>query len=185
MRKIVALLLALCLLCAAGTAAAETAARAITLDFGEFSLALNGGEYYQRGDKAANQPVVVVYPYFSVGDPSSNYSFIWSGEPFEATADSVTAQVPDIEQTIRDQLAESQIEVTSFTLDEPYDATLNGVECVVLDMVIEMSAFGMSVTVYEREIMMGTIGYIINIAAATPEGLDDITGLMAESLEIK
>ena len=184
MKKIVALLLVLCLVCVSAAALAEAVTEAKTVDLGSFSLSLEAGEYYAVGEKAMNQVHVLVYPYFADGDQSSNYNFIWAGDAFEVTPETVQSQVAEIEETLRAQLTEAGVTVDSFTAGEPYDATLNDVPCVALELTMDISAFGMTMTIYEREILLGSMGYIVTLSALSTELLDEMTQKMANALTI-
>ena len=190
MKKIFALLLALCLLCAGVSALAETAAAPVeellteekALELDGFSLLLGAGEYYYVGQKAAGQIYVQVLPFYGDGDYSTNYNATWSGNTGEVTADDVKAQIADFEDSIRTQYAAVGITVDSFTLSEPYDASLSGVDCVAFEMESTISYLGQSLHIYQREIWVGSIGYIFTLTASSPDDLDKITQKLAEAL---
>ena len=184
MKKIFALLLALCLVCVSAAALAEAVAEAKTVELDGFSLNLQAGEYYFVDQKAVNQVYVTVYPYYANGDTSSNYNFGWAGDVFEVTVDDVKAQAAAIEENIRTTLEANGISLDSFTVGDPYDATLNDVPCIALEFQMDISAFGMTMTVYQREILVGSIGYTITISAMTPDSLDEMTQLMADALNM-
>ncbi len=183
MKKILALLLTLCLLCAASASLAETA-EATKLELDGFTLELSSGEFYQTYEKSANSPTAIIYPFYSNGDQSTNYNFVWAGGPFDLSLDQVKDQLATTEENMRSALTSSGIEVTSFEMGEPYEATLNGVDCIVLEFNMEMSAMGMNITSYMRQIMVGSIGYVITLTASSPEDLETITTMMAQSLTI-
>ena len=122
--------------------------------------------------------------YYANGDTSSNYNFVWAGDVFEVTVDDVKAQAAAIEENIRTTLEANGISLDSFTVGDPYDATLNDVPCIALEFQMDISAFGMTMTVYQREILVGSIGYTITISAMTPDSLDEMTQLMADALNM-
>lgn len=187
MKKILALALALCLLCLSTAALAELqlTSEATTLDLDGFSLTLDAGEVYMLTEKVANSPYLMVYPFYSSGDTGSNYNVVWAGEPFEATPETAREEAASSEELIRQQLEESGYTMEKFTVDDVYSAQLNGVECVAVEITIDISVAGTTITVYEREILFGSMGYVFTLSAPSKEGLDTITQKMAEALDIK
>lgn len=183
MKKIFALVLALCLLYAASASLAETA-EATRLELDGFTLELSSGEYYQQYEKSANSPTVIIYPFYSNGDQSTNYNFVWGGGPFEMNLDQVKDQLAQTEETMRAALTSNGIELTSFEMGEPWEAELNGKECIAVEYNLRMSAMGMELTSYMRQILIGSIGYVITLTASSPEDLETITEMMAQSLTI-
>ncbi len=227
MKKILSLLLALCLLCACSFALAEAdtapaeaeaapaeaetvpaeteavpaetetdaaeadttptkadAALPVLIDFGEFSLELAHGEKITPYGKGANQVLAIVYPYYAASDLVTTYNFTWLGETFSFTAEEIAAELSLLEENLRTQFTQGGYEITALTLDNPYDATLNGVDCVVLEFTVSLSAGDVNVTLYQREVMVGSIGCIITLSAADPDTLEDITTMMAQSLNL-
>ena len=184
MKKIVALLLVLFLACVSAAALAEAVTEKKTVELDGFSLDLQAGEYYFVDQKAVNQVYVTVYPYYGSGDTSSNYNFVWVGDVFEVTTNDVKAQAATIEENIRGTLEANGISLDSMTVGDPYEATLNDVPCIALEFQMDISAFGMTMTVYQREILVGSIGYTITISAMTPDSLDEMTQLMADALNM-
>ena len=185
MKKLVALLLALCLLCVSAAALAETAeatTQAQKLELDGFTLDLVSGEYYLTYEKVAHQLYVVVYPFYAQGDMAHNYNFVWAGDTFEMTVEGVEANLASMEQNIKSGLEAQGITMDAFTPEEPYDVTLNGADCVALDFTLQLSTLGQSFTVYQREIMLGSIGYIVTLTATSPENLDIITQMLTQSL---
>ena len=187
MKKILALALALCLLClsAASLAEAQITSEETTLDLDGFSLTLGAGEVYALSEKVANSPYLIVYPFYSAGDTGSNYNVVWAGEPFEATPESAKEEAASSEEIIRQQLEESGFTMANFTVGDAYSAQLNGVDCIAIEITIDISAAGTTITVYEREFLLGSLGYVFTLSAASQEGLDTVTQKMAEALDIK
>lgn len=182
MKKATALLLVLCLLCAGAAALAETA-EATRLELDGFTLELNSGEYYETYEKSAGQIYAFVCPFFSSGDVSQNYCFYWDGAPFEMTEEEAKARIPEMEEELRAGLEDVGFSLISMSVDDIYEAELNGMPCVVTDLELSISAFGTTVTTWEREIMIGSLGYLITISAASPDELEEITGQLAYSLD--
>ena len=185
MKKLFALLLALCILCVSAAALAETAevtVQAQKLEMDGFTLDLVSGEYYLTYDKVANQPYVMVYPFYEQGDSAHNYNFVWAGETFEMTVEDVEANLASLEQGIRSGIENQGVTMDAFMPEEPYYITLNGAEFVAIDFALQLSALGQSVIVYEREILLGSIGYIVTLSASSPENLDIMTQMLTQSL---
>lgn len=183
MKKIFALLLALCLLCAGVSALAETVTEEKALELDGFSLILEPGEYYAVADeKVASQIYVQVAPYYGDGDSSTNYNIVWAGDVFEITVEELTAEAPSIEANMRSGLEAQGITVDSIDIDEPYDATINGVPCVAFDYVLHISYLSLSLDTYGREIVVGSIGYIFTMSAASPELLEKVTQTLTDAL---
>ena len=183
MKKIFALLLALCLLCLSASALAETVTEEKALELDGFSLILEPGEYYAVADeKVANQIYVQVAPYYGDGDNSTNYNAVWAGEPFEMTVDEMKAQAAEIESAIRSSFEAYGITVSSFAMSDPYEATISGVDCIVVEYTLDIDVYGQTMTAYEREIVVGSIGYTFTLSAASQELLEKVTQTLVDAL---
>ncbi len=174
MKKILALLLALCLLCCSAASLAEAAAEAKTVELDGFSLDIAAGQYYQVFEKTASQPYVVVYPFYADADYSTNYNAVWAGGEFSMTPELMKDQAGNIEANVRAGIEPYGITVDSVVVGEPFDTYLNGRYCVAADIRVNLSYMGQSVAVYEREIAVGSIGYIFTISASSEEALGEL-----------
>ena len=183
MKKIFALMLTLCLLCAS-TAFATVTETGTKVDLDGFSLNLDAGMYYDLYEKGVNQLYAAVYPFYGSGDLSTNYNIVWAGGEFEITVEDVAAEAPSMEANIRSGLEAQGITVDSVDMDEPYDATINGVPCVAVDYVLHISYAGQNLDIYGREIVIGSIGYIFTLSTASEELMDTATQALADALEI-
>lgn len=183
MKKIPALVLALCLLCMSAAALAETAAEVTTLNLDGFSLELSNGEGYQQAEeKIQGQVYVVVLPFYANGDENTNYNAVWLGGSVELTAEDVYAEVASMEETMRSTLAASGVTLDSYQVGEAYEAELNGLSCIAVEMVMSVSYAGQSFTIYEREIVVGSLGYAFTVTASSEELMEEATQQMAMAL---
>lgn len=186
MKKILSLLLALCLLCLSAAALAEKAqaAQNTVLELDGFTLHLTEGEAYEQSAKRVNQVYVTVYPGVAEGDEGSNYNFVWAGAPLKFTTDDINKLLEDFESQAREQFASMGVSLDSFSKSEPYEATLNEIHCVGIDMTLTVSAGDISVDIYERQLLLDGFEYIITLSAQTSEALDVITNKLANALTI-
>ena len=184
MKKVFALLLALCLLCVSAAALAEVVSGEKAVELDDFTLNLKDGEAYQVAEKVVNQPYVMVYPYYGAGDQSTNYNVVWMGGVFEMTLDQLKAEAGGMEETLRAQFEPYGVTLNKFEASEPYEASLNGVPCLAIELTLEISAMGQNMTVYERQIAVGSIGYIFTISAGSAEDLEKATQSMSDALAI-
>ena len=184
MKKLFAMTLALCLLCVSAAALAEktAATEATKVELDGFTLELTRGELYQTNEKTVNGIYIMVYPLYASGDTAQNYSFIWAGSTFDQSVEGVQDELPGLEESVRTELEAHGISMDSFVTEEVYEATLNGTDCIALDYNINMSVSGQTLTVYGREIILGSMGYTITITALTSESRDEITDQLAQSL---
>ena len=182
MIKRFALLLVLCLLTACATGSAETA-ETVEVALDGFTLSLQNGEYCLTYEKAVDQAYVIVWPFYSSGDFGQNYCFVWEGGPFEMTEDDALDRIADMEEELRGELGRQGFSLDSLSAEDIYEAELNGMPCVVADLELTISTVAGTRTVWEREIMFGSLGYIATITAVSADDLDAITDLMAFSLD--
>ncbi len=178
MKKLSALLLALCLIFACAAAETETPT---VLEMDDFTLTLKSGEYYATYEKEAEEPYVFVFPFFSSNDLASNYVFMWMGGPFDDSVETITGQMQKIEAIIREQIEAQGATVATFSVDYLDEAELNGEPCTVLDTTVGLSAASVF-PLYQRVIYLGEKGYSISITALSEDELEKITDQMAWSL---
>jgi hypothetical protein len=173
MKKIIALLMALCLVCLCGAALAEVkTADGNPLVLDGFTLNVDAGAAYQLNDKAAEQVYVTVYPYLSSGDQATNFNAVWTGTTGSITVEEVRAEVPGL----KEEMAKG-FESYGFTLDsieyaDPVDNTLGGESCVSLDSQMKLSMNDQSLNIIQRQYYVGSKGYIFTISAGDAETLE-------------
>ena len=152
MKKILALLMALCLICVSAAAMAEAVqADGSPVKLDGFTLNLESGAYYQLGTKATEQVYVTVYPFVSGGDMSTNFNAVWGGGAGTISVDDIRAEVP----TLKEQMI-AGFEAYGYTLNsvdysDPVEGTIGGKACIILDSKMNLSANGMTLDVSQRQ----------------------------------
>ena len=181
MKKMLSLLTALCLVCLCASAFADvTASSPLTLD--GFTLNLDAGIKYDLGTKTAQQVYITVYPYSAAGDTATNFNFVWAGTTQTITAADVKAELPGLRQQMIDGLQGYGYTVDSLDYDDPSDGTISGEACIVSNAKLVMSAYGQSMTLYQRQLYVGSKGFVITISAADTATLDAVTALLNSTL---
>ena len=185
MKKLLSLALALCLLCA-GAALAEAVTEKTTLQLDGFTLTLLPGEVYQRADEiVVNQPYLTAFPFAGENDLATNYVIHTTGEKTEYTAEQMKSILSGIEEGLRSGMEAQGIQVVSLNIQDPYDANLNGVSCVVFEYSMELSYAGVSMQVFTRQISVGSVATVFTLTAASEEDMDKLTQRLAEALDFR
>ena len=185
MKKLLSLALALCLLCA-GAALAEAVTEKTTLQLDGFTLTLLPGEVYQRAEEVVvNQPYLTAFPFAAENDLATNYVIHTTGEKTEYTAEQMKSILSGIEEGLRSGMEAQGIQVVSLNIQDPYDANLNGVSCVVLEYSMELSYSGVSMQVFTRQISVGSVATVFTLTAASEEDMDKLTQRLAEALDFR
>lgn len=152
MKKILALLTALCLVFLTAAALAETVVSdGSTLVFDGFNLRIDKGAAYQKGTKATEQVYVTVFPYVANGDTSTNYNCVWAGTTGIITVAEVRSEVPNLKKQMEDGFKSYGYTLNSLDYSDPVDGTLAGASCVILDSKISLSANGMTLDLHQRQ----------------------------------
>ena len=172
MKKIMAVLAALCLVLLSVPALAEFAqadGNPIALD--GFTLYVDAGTYYQLNEKGANQVYILVYPDVAGGDLTTNYNAVWSGRTYSMTAQDLADNI----QSIRDATLES-FAAAGYTADleyaEPYDGMLAGEACAILDCRTTVETGGTTVSMFQRQFFVAGKGFIFTITSQDQDKVD-------------
>ena len=182
MKKILALFAALCLLFSCTSAMAITVADGTALDFGDLSIALESGMYYESDAKVVNQVFLTVYPYAASGDTATNMNVMWAGSNFEVTTDLVRSNGSVMEQTMREGLEAAGVTVHSFKMDDPYEGTLAGQPCIFLDMITSVTYGSMDLDIVQRQFYFGGKGYVFTISVNDTQARETVTRLLESML---
>ena len=179
MKKILALLMALCLISVSAAALAEpTAADGSPVKLDGLTLNLEAGAYYQLGTKTVEQIYISVFPYVAGGDASTNFNVVWAGGTGTVTVNDIRAQVPDLKEQMKAGFESYGYTVNSMEYADPLDATLAGEPCVSLDSKLSLSGNGMTVETNQRQFYVGTKGFIITASAGDTASLEALATLM-------
>ena len=173
MKKILALLMALCLVCLCGAALAEVkTADGSPLVLDGFTLNVDSGAAYQLNEKAAEQLYVTVYPYLSSGDQATNFNVVWTGTTGSITVEDVRAEVPGLKEEMKKGFESYGFTLDSIEYADPVDNTLSGESCVSLDSQMKLNMNGQSVNIIQRQYYVGSKGYIFTVSAGDTETLE-------------
>jgi hypothetical protein len=179
MKKIIALLMALCLICVSAAALAEaTATDGSPVKLDGFTMNLEAGAYYQLNDKKTEQVYVTVYPYVAGGDQSTNFNAVWAGATGTITVEEVRAQVPDLKEQMKAGFEQYGYTLDALEYGDPVDGTLAGEACIILDSKMRLSANGTTLDISQRQFYVGGKGFIMTASAADTETMETVTALM-------
>lgn len=180
MKKILAGLLALALMLGAAAAGAETAqAQALELD--GLTLALPEGATYDVYEKKIYEQYAEIRPFAERGETDSLVNISWMA-PFEAGEEWIRNYSADTEDQLRGSAGEYGIELTAFEQSEVGFSEVDGAACAVVNYRMEMTFQDVSVEVYERVLMFGSEGFLIVLAASSPDRLDDLGVYVKDNL---
>ena len=187
MKKMISLILTLCLLCTgAALAEAVTTTEPITLELEGFTLTLGVGEVYQQTEKVLNQPYLIVFPFAGEGDNTTCYNIIWNGKPGEAIMDELKIQYPEkMEDNLRSEFEPLGITVDAVNMQTPADAMLKDLRCVVFDYSADLSLAGNTVTFFFRQIYIGSIATWITITTDSEEKVEQTAQHLTEGLNFQ
>jgi len=179
MKKILALLMALCLICvSAATLAEATAADGSPVKLDGFTLNLEAGAYYQMGTKTVEQVYISVYPYVAGGDTSTNFNFVWAGGTGTITVDDIRAQVPGLKEQMKAGFEQYGYTLNSMDYSDPVDGTLAGEPCVSLDSKMSLTGGEITMDINQRQFYVGGKGFIVTASASDAAALDALAALM-------
>ena len=185
MKKLISLILSLCLLCT-GAALAEnvTVSEPTTLELEGFTLTLGAGEVYQQTEKVLNQPYLVVFPFAGEGDTATSYIIHWSGEASDAKAEEMKDLFVGIEDDFRAAMEAQDYTLNAFNAQDPVDITLDDEPCVAFSYSMDISFSNIQLTTFTRQIFIGSLATWITITAASEEDLEKTAQHVAEALDI-
>ena len=185
MKKLLALILILCLLCTASAGLAEVVqADGSSQAFDGFALNLDAGVFYIRNEKQVNQPYIQVFPYYAVnGDDTANFNFVWIGTTATLTVDDVRGMIPSFETSFKSTYAASGYTLESIEFADPFDSVLAGEPCVVLESQQYITGpDGVPFDVFQRQYYFGSNGFIITVTGRTPGALESVSSILEKAL---
>ena len=185
MKRLFALLMVLCLLCTVSAGLAEVVqADGGIQAFDGFSLNLDDGVVYIKSEKAKNQVYVQVYPYYAVnGDDTANFNFVWIGTTGTLTVDDVRGMIPSFKTSFKDTYAAAGYTLDSIEFADPYDSSLIGEQCVVLEsQQYVLDPQGAPFDVFQRQYYFGSNGFIITVTGRTPAALESVNSVLEKVL---
>ena len=163
MKKLLALTLALCLLC--GTALAEIS-NGSRLRMDDFFLNLSKGmEYVQSSKKKADSVILTVYPYAGVEDKATSFNFYWKGKPYQISVKMLNDMLDKIKKQLVASYEDKGFRVSQVWMGEPYDAYAGGVKCCVLETQFRLQSGRETTDVLQRQFFVGSTGYVITLSA--------------------
>ena len=121
MKKILSLLIAVCMVCLCTVSLAEmmtAGAEPVQLD--GLSLALDQGVSYKLASKVRNQVYFTVYPYSRKGDTATNFNCAWNGTVFSVTPSELKIEMEAIKQE-----AITGMEAQGIRINSSYDIDSN------------------------------------------------------------
>ncbi|MCR5566060.1 MAG: hypothetical protein K6F61_04350 [Clostridiales bacterium] len=174
MKKIIALLTALCLvLCCVSALGEALRAGGDPVEFDGFTLNLEEGVIYQQAQKLPSQVYVTVYPYYTSGDQATNINCTWIATSEKLLPETVKADLEASRSSIEKGFADAGYSLDSYEFTDPAEKEIGGVSCVVNDNKMLISAGGMSVNIYQRVFYFGEKGFIFTVSAAGSEDLEN------------
>lgn len=184
MKKILSLIMALCLICLCGAALADAKVSdgdPLVLD--GFTLNLDKGISYEVGTKADQQVYVTVYPYYASGDLATNFNAVWMGGPETITVEAVKEQLDGLKEEMAKGFEQYGFTVGGIEYSEPAESTLGGEACVKLDSKMTLGMNGQSLDINQRQIYVGSKGFIFTISTTDAEALEGATAKLNSVLK--
>ena len=126
-------------------AGTEEGAATETVELNGFTLHLKTGTKYTVKTKEGGQTEVTVTPFAAEGDTFTSYNCSGTGKERSVTVKTLRAKVPDLEKSIREQLAAGGSELDSVEASLVYEGTLNGEPCVIYDSVMNVRLQGIEI----------------------------------------
>ena len=173
MKKILALILALCLLCAVSCAFAETK----TMDCGDFTLQYDSAMAITEGEKTSGTVMFTLYPLASEGDIQTNYVAVWVDTKVDLSASIARAAAEAAQSSVEDGYIQVGLKVIEYTILDAWDLVFANKKsaCASLKTVVEYS--GTNIEIYQWEIMVpGATGtYMLTITSMNQSALEDLS----------
>ena len=179
MKKLISLLLALCLMGLCAAACAEVVqAGAEPLKLEGFTLALDQGVSYKMGVKQANQVYITVYPNSLQGDTATNFNCAWNGGTFSITAEQLKVEMETIKQSAINGLEAQGIRINSYDMSDPFEMEFAGEPCLAYDAVLNITTGGQDLSICRRQFYIGSTGFIFTVTAIDKDEIERVTELM-------
>ena len=176
MKKLLALALILCLFCvSAASADTKETSDGTPLPLDGFTLTPDSGMMYELHEKIAEEIYITVYPFAASGDTSTNLNLVWNGGTFTPTASEVDASLESVKDNIVSGLEEYGYTVNSWTYSGAVESAVFGESCISVDTLLDMSYQTVNIVVCQRQLYVGSKGYVITISAADTDTLDRVT----------
>ena len=177
MKKLLVLLLTLCMICILPAAMAETAdGSPLVLD--GLTLNVAAGTVYELNERVDGEVYVTLYPYASSNDTASNINVIWNGEPLDISAEDLKTLQNSMEDEIAPQFEAAGLQLVSFTPGAITETTLDGIKCFYMDSEMVLSANGITIPIKQRQIYVGEKAFIFTITAMTDEARTAMTTMV-------
>ena len=174
MKKIIALLTALCLVfCCVSALGEALRAGGDPVEFDGFTLNLEEGVIYQLDQKLPGKIYITVLPYYTSGDQATNVNATWTATRQKVTAEMVREDLEASRDDVAKGFADAGYSLDSYEFTDPAEKEIGGVSCVVNDNKMLISAGGMSVNIYQRVFYFGEKGFIFTVSAASSEDLEN------------
>ena len=173
MKKIIALLLTLCMaLCCVSALAEALQADGSPVDFDGFILNLEEGVVYQKAEKQSGQICAIVFPFYASGDLATNINAIWVDSYGDLTPEAVKADLEESRPTVEKGITDAGYTLDSYEYTDPVETDFGGIKCIANDNLMKLSQGSVSADIYQRVLYFGEKGYIINLSAASAEALE-------------
>ena len=183
MKKMIALILALCCIGFSCLAPAEDYLYTTSepLESEDYILTLPENTRYKLTDKVPGLDFMKFYPYSSEGQVRENVQIAWYGYPLEVTTKDVDQYWQANRTTVLKLLQDNGIRAKSFLSEKAYDATLCGQPCIMIDHRMFDGLFYTPL----RTIYFTNQGYHLTITAVSEENIQKITDFIDTALAWK
>ena len=178
MKRLLALIFALCVFCVCAASAETVTSDGTMVVLDDFTLLMQPGMVYAQSEKAVNAILIQFQPYAGSGDTASNMNFVWAGGSFNVSVESENAERELRGKNMTDALNNLGYSVGGIEYGDAFDCTIGGEPGVGLDARITISYQSVTLVIYQRQISIGTKGYVISISGADPEALDKMTEML-------
>ena len=183
MKKLLSLMIALCLLCVSTAFAVRRTATGEPLVTDDFTLALDAGMPYELYTKRNGQALLVVYPYDDEQRSEiTEFCFYWWGGPFTISADRLNNDMETAKKEAYEMYDGTNISVDSAEITFAVEGTLCGEPYISRDICTRISRGSDSATMIERQYFIGSKGYMLTMTADDPEKLDQMEDLISGCL---
>lgn len=182
MKKLLALVFVLCLLCVSAASADVLTSTGEPFVADEFTLALDAGVYYEVSEKTAGELYLAVVPYYYETGSTANFTFRFDGGPYTLTAAELDARREEDIQQVYDMLAGSSVNIDSLEMTYAVETTFCGAPCISRETNMILSAGDTLIPTLSREYCIYSKGYTVTLTADDTESLDQMEDLLAAIL---
>lgn len=178
MKKLLALVFALCLFCTSVAFAESITSDGSMLELDDFSIQLMSGMVYTVLDRTPTAVMFKFLPYANLGDTASNINFVWDGAPFDISVEDTNALRDVRRQNMIEALEAAGYKVNSFVYGDAFDCPIGDEPGVALDSDMSITYMSQTFTVKQRQISIGSKGYVISLSATDTETLEYMTEML-------